>query len=367
MTASSQQRQQQPQRRSRAWATTLLLLRLVVTAIGLGLAIGTVLKLVAPSLQQTERQQQPGEPREDTSPRLLRGIGSFQPRQELTALSERFASLTATQPDLRAGAYMVVLDDGSFAQLNPTVPYAAASSIKLPILLLLLQDVGDGRIDWNQRVIMRSELIGGGAGWMQGQPAGSSFPLYEVARDMIRVSDNTATNMIVDLLGGKEAVNRRWQDLGLTSTVLNNWLPDLGGTNTSSAEDLCRSLALAELGEQLDLRNRDRFREIMASSRTDSLLPAGFLTGLGGARGRVDEALREFGSQVLNKTGDIGTAYVDAAQIELPDGRRALAAFMVVGSEQTEYNSPRSRQLIRDLATATAQALLPLDSTDITP
>jgi beta-lactamase class A len=57
---------------------------------------------------------------------------------------------------------------------------------------------------------------------------------------------------------------------------------------------------------------------------------------------------------VYNKTGDIGIAYSDAALIELPNGHRAVAAFMVKGP----FNDPRSAELIRSMAAAMARTLL---------
>ena len=195
--------------------------------------------------------------------------------------------------------------------------------------------------------------LGGGAGWMASRPR-EPFSTYEVATEMIRVSDNSATNLI-DRVGGKEALNLRFQDLGLTATEVNNWLPDLEGTNTTSARDLSRSIALVDSGEALSPRTRDLFREVMASSVTNTLLPTGLMRGLGGAQGAPDTILSRKGYRVLNKTGDIGIAYADAGLIELPDGTRAVAGFMVEGP----FNDPRSTELIRRMAAAMAPYLKP--------
>ncbi len=58
---------------------------------------------------------------------------------------------------------------------------------------------------------------------------------------------------------------------------------------------------------------------------------------------------------MFNKTGDFGTAYADAGLIELPDGRRAVAGFLVKGP----FNDPRSTEMIRQLASAMAPYLKP--------
>ena len=197
-------------------------------------------------------------------------------------------------------------------------------------------------------------LVGGGAGWMASKPVGTRFPFFEAATEMIRVSDNSATNLLIKRLGGKTSLNTRFQALGLPATVVNNWLPDLDGTNTTSARDLARSIALVDTGEKLSPRARDLFREIMATSRTDTLIPLGLLQGLGKDASDPDSELLSFGVTAYNKTGDIGIAYSDAALIHLPTGQRAVAAFMVKGP----FNDPRSADLIRSMAAEAAKTLV---------
>ena len=351
---------------------------MILLGIGLGVISGSALKLLAPQV----RQQQLALPEwlakqpwiESITPKaatqsdsaaakaplaLLRNTGlpqhAFAPRQEIPALSQRWIQQAATQPDLQVSAYMLILDDGRFAQMHAHRPMPAASSIKTPILLAVLERIDQGTLQWNEPLTLTKELVGGGAGWMASRPLGSRFPTYEVATEMIRVSDNSATNLMIARAGGQDAINARFQALDLPSTVVNNWLPDLDGTNTTSARDLSRAIALVDSGESLGPRSRDLFREVMATSVTNTLLPTGLMRGLGGAQGAPDSALARKGYRVFNKTGDIGTAYADAGLIELPDGRRAVAGFLVKGP----FNDPRSTEMIRQLAAAMAPHLKP--------
>ena len=153
-----------------------------------------------------------------------------------------------------------MLDDGRFAQLQASQALPAASSIKTPILLVGLEELDDGKLRWNEPLTLSKEVVGGGAGWMASRPVGSRFPFWEAATEMIRVSDNSATNLLIKRVGGKTALNARFQAMGLSATVINNWLPDLKGTNTTSAIDLARSIALVDTGEKLSPRARDLFR-----------------------------------------------------------------------------------------------------------
>ena len=291
-----------------------------------------------------------------TAQPLPRGmsLGRFEPKTELTAVSQKWAQLAARHKDLQASGYLLVLDDGRFAQLQPDKAMPAASSMKTPILLAGLEELDAGKLRWNEPLALTKEVIGGGAGWMANKPVGSRFPFHEAATEMIRVSDNSATNLLIKRLGGKTTLNARFQAMGLSGTVINNWLPDLDGTNTTTSHDLARAIALVDTGEKLSPRARDLFREVMGKSRTNTLLPLGLLMGLGGDSADPDSALLAHGVTVLNKTGDIGIAYADGGLIELPNGQRAVAAFMVKGP----FNDPRSTDLIRAMAAEVSRALI---------
>lgn len=330
-----------------------LVLRLVVMGIGLGVVTGTSLKLLAPRLAQSASK----------APNLDLGAagnskgldpGQFEARTELAAVSKRWGELAAAQKDLTASAFLLVLDDGRFAQLQPDLPLPAASSIKTPILLAGLEDLDTGKLRWNEPLPLTKELVGGGAGWMASKPLGTRFPFFEAATEMIRVSDNSATNLLIKRLGGKTILNERFAAMGLPATAVNNWLPDLDGTNTTSSRDLARSIAMVDIGESLSPRARDLFREIMGSSRTNTLIPLGLLQGLGKDSADPDSELLSFGITAYNKTGDIGIAYADAALIQLPNGQRAVAAFIVKGP----FNDPRSTDLIRAMAAEVSKTLV---------
>ena len=335
-----------------------LVLRLLVMGVGLGVITGTTLKLLAPRLSGAGSTDAPRLlPQATPSLQPLRSglsLGRFEQRQELTGLSRTWAQLAARHRDLQASGFLLVLDDGRFAQLQAEKPLPAASSIKTPILLAALEELDAGRLKWNDPLVLTKEVAGGGAGWMASRPLGSRFPFWEAATEMIRVSDNSATNLLIKRLGGRSSLNTRFQAMGLNATVIRNWLPDLDGTNTTSSRDLARAIALVDTGEKLSPRARDLFREVMGTSRTNTLLPLGLLMGLGGDSADPDSDLLAYGVTVLNKTGDIGIAYADGGLIELPNGQRAVAAFMVKGP----FNDPRSTDLIRAMAAEVSRTLI---------
>jgi beta-lactamase class A len=168
---------------------------------------------------------------------------ALQLNQELATLKTQVQVLTMENPSLTAGVFLVDLDSGSYLNVNGDTTFASASTIKVPILVAFFQAVDEGKVRLDQMLTLRAEDIVGGSGEMQDQPPGTKYSALEVAKKMIVVSDNTATNMMIELLGGAEVLNQKFATWGLRATVIRNKLPDLEGTNTTSPKDLINIIA----------------------------------------------------------------------------------------------------------------------------
>jgi beta-lactamase class A len=99
--------------------------------------------------------------------------------------------------------------------------FPAASVIKLPMLLVALQQVEAGALKLEDRYPMQASDYATGSGVLQVMQAGLEPTLRDLLALMIVVSDNTATNMTLDILGGVDATNARFAQMGLeTSRVV---------------------------------------------------------------------------------------------------------------------------------------------------
>ena len=169
------------------------------------------------------------------------------------------------------------------------------------------------------------------------QPTGTKYAALEVATKMIAISDNTATNMLIERLGGKADLNHRFKSWGLTVTQISNLLPDLEGTNTTSPRDLVHLMAMLNQGELLSLRSRDRALDILQATTNNTLLPQGL----------------EADASIAHKTGNIGTAIADAGIVDMPNGKRYLIAAIV----KRPHNDPDAEELIREISRTAYQFL----------
>lgn len=118
----------------------------------------------------------------------------------------------------------------------------SASMIKVFILGAAMEQVKDGNLSLSQSMTLHSYDKVGGSGSLAGQASGSVYSLDEVLRLMITQSDNTATNMIIDLLG-MDQINAYIQREGYTDTVLQRKMMDsdavaAGMENYTSVRDL---------------------------------------------------------------------------------------------------------------------------------
>jgi len=116
----------------------------------------------------------------------------------------------------------------------------AASTIKVPILAAALEEVNAGRLDLTQSAVIPPQRAGG-SGVLQALPYLDTLTLADLLTLMIIVSDNAATNVVIDLIG-MERVNQFCVGAGLNGTVLRRKMMDadairLGLENTTTARD----------------------------------------------------------------------------------------------------------------------------------
>lgn len=134
--------------------------------------------------------------------------------------------------------------------------FPTASAFKVPVLTEVFRQAEEGRFQLGDRVEVRAEDIVKGSGVLRALQPGIAPTIRDLATLMIIVSDNTATNMLIDLVGGVEPINRTMERLGLPAIVVHNRIDFalLGDDNRSLAVAtpdalmrLCELLAREEL------------------------------------------------------------------------------------------------------------------------
>lgn len=314
--------------------------RLLILGIGIGVISGTILSILnalgrsSAEANQTvnltlEQQQNP-----NSNPSNIQ-VKPLQLTQEASDLKTAIQALAQDSPKLKPGVFLVDLDTGNYVDLAGEIPLPAASTIKFPILVSFFQAVDEGRIRLDEILTMEEKHIAKGSGELQDKPVGSKFTALETATLMITNSDNTATNMIIERLGGIESLNQQFLSWQLKQTQMQNILPDLEGTNKTSSKDLVTLMAEINQGKLVSVKSRDFMLRIMQQTRNRSLLPSGLGEG----------------AFIAHKTGNIDTVSGDIGLVDMPNGKRYLVGVLV----QREDDDPQAEELIRQISSTIYQ------------
>ena len=220
------------------------------------------------------------------------------------AVQASFTSLYGSK-DIKLAYYFqeVTPNSQGTALVKQSGPIKSASIIKLFIMQVLLGEIRAGRISWQEMISMMAEDQVGGTGNLQAAEPGTSYSLEELALEMLIHSDNTATNLIIERLGGISAVQAKIQSLGYQDTRLQRLMMDQvaiaeGRENITSAREVGQLLAKLYQHKLVGQEQDQIFLDYLAQ-QTDrqglvALLPQGVIsynkTGTNSAQGLQHDA-----------------------------------------------------------------------------
>src|SRR5436190_17223444 len=131
----------------------------------------------------------------------------------LEALRARIGSFQGT-----VTLYAKNLDTGATVGIREADPVRTASTIKLPIMAAVFDAVARGKANWTEPLTVTKAAKASGSGIIAAEISdGVQLPLRDVLHLMIVLSDNSATNMILDRFSA-DAVNAYLDTIGSKTT-----------------------------------------------------------------------------------------------------------------------------------------------------
>ena len=268
-------------------------------------------------------------------------------------LRQRLRGIAARLPGTM-GIYLRALSDGEEIAVNADRPFPMASVFKIPILTELMFRVHAAQDSLEDRVMLTDAMKTPGSGVLKELSAGMALTVGDLATLMIIISDNTATDILLERVT-KEAVNARLRMCGLarTSVTMNcrELLYDLVGLGTAPDTPETRRLA----ADRLRRREVDPDSRVYKDERANMTTPRemGALleqivrpTLNGGGPGLPVEVCRQIlavmrrqqvrdrlplflpaAADVAHKTGSLSRVSNDAGILYAPQGQCIIAIF----------------------------------------
>ena len=245
---------------------------------------------------------------------------------EMVMLKNELLKLMSQYPKIHPSIYVWEYENGKYVDINAEEQFSAASIIKLPVLVRMFKSIEANQMTIYDEMTLTDYYKAPGSGNLQYMRTGSRYSLDALAKTMIQDSDNSATNMIMAKMGGMDDVNIGLRDWGISKTYVRTWLPDLTGTNKTTALDLAKILYNLDNPAFLNLNSREYIIDYMSHVKNNKLIAAGLGEG----------------AVFAHKTGDIGTMLGDAGIVYAPNSQK----YIIVILANRPYNSPQGKEFI---------------------
>jgi len=161
---------------------------------------------------------EPGAPHRFTGLLFRPPTDPVEPPEDLDELAARLDEAADTGVLLVADVVDGACEPRHADDADAVVPIG--SIFKLYVLGAVADAVAAGEVAWDDEVTVREERKSLPSGTLQDAPDGTPVSVREAARAMIGISDNTATDLLIDLVG-REAVEAAQGDLGHHDPSLN--------------------------------------------------------------------------------------------------------------------------------------------------
>ena len=229
------------------------------------------------------------------------------------------------------GTFAVAFKDlktGREIDINDHVVFHAASTMKTPVLIEVYKQAAEGKFSLSDSIVLKNEFksIVDGSPFSLDSTDDSEQELYKhlgekraintLVYEMIIVSSNLATNLIIELVNAKNVTNTMREmgakDIQVLRGVEDNKAYEKGMNNTTTAHDLLVIFEKIAKGEAVNDNASQAMIKILLDQKFNDIIPAGLPPGI----------------KVAHKTGFITHVHHDSGIVFLPDGRKYVLVLL---------------------------------------
>lgn len=265
--------------------------------------------------------------------------------------------------DMEAGVFVWHVESGEQIDVNGDVSYPMASVFKIPVLATAGKQLQEGKLKLDDRITLKDEDKSAGSGILPFFAAGVSPTFRDLLTLMIIISDNTATDMNVALLGGPLVIESFMHELGLNDiylkmdckTLLKGLFPPEIQNQPlevihewSNHNDVVRDGVTFSRGPDNDVSTAKAMSTLIYKLFKGEIVEGDIHTELMTIlyKQQLNQRLPRFlpaGVEFAHKTGTIGGFYNDAGVMTINENSHAIVTMFTSWNDQAVWNKPQER------------------------
>lgn len=246
--------------------------------------------------------------------------------REMKSLENKLLNIADKYKKIKPSIYVWDYSTQNYVNINADEIFPAASIIKIPVLIEMFREIDKGKFSLYDTMVLEDYYRASGSGKLQYSQSGREHTMDYLAKIMIENSDNSSTNMIMAKMGGMPELNREMKKWGLKTTHVNNWLPDLDGTNVTTAKEIAQMLYNIDQTDIVSVDAKKHMADYLSHVKNNRLLKAGL----------PSKAI------LLHKTGDIGYMLGDSGLVRTPSGKKYIVSILA----KRPYNNQQGKKFI---------------------
>ncbi len=260
-----------------------------------------------------------------------------QPKMDMAALKVKITN----ELKKHNGTYAIAFKDlttGDELSVNETASFHAASTMKTPVMIEVFRQAAQGKFALTDSILIKNEFksIVDGSVYSLDSTQDSDHTLYrqigqkraikDLVYEMIIVSSNLATNIIIDLVDAK-MIMQTMRELGVSNMQVLRGVEDTkafqkGLNNITNAHDLRLIFEKMATGKIVNAESCQAMIRILLDQKFNEVIP-----------GNLPEDVK-----VAHKTGSIVKVQHDSGIVFLPDGRKYVLVILSKDFDNEEAN-----------------------------
>ncbi|MGH7476474.1 MAG: serine hydrolase [Longimicrobiales bacterium] len=248
------------------------------------------------------------------------------------------------------GVAVIDLRTDEILAIGADEPFPSASVIKVPLLVEVMDQVERGRLRLDEPIMLLDIDKQPGSGVLQFLDTPHELSVRDAAFLMIALSDNTATNLLIDKVGIRP-VNDRMDSLGLPRTTLHSKTFQRAtsiavdssvvyGLGVTTPLEMARLLAMIHRGEVISATASQTMLELLDAQFSGTGLPRYLPSG-----------------SVAHKTGELDAARHDCGIVDTEQAAYAICVMTKENADTSWRLDNEAHLLIADVARLVHRAL----------